>query len=175
MQEFTDGPLTMEETSEEPMEELLAEPPEIPIDKNKAILNYIMKSLRATRPWTRLLSILGFIGTGFTIITGIAMIAGQNFIPVSDKAPPLAFAVMGVFYILASVFYLVPSIWLSRYSSAITAFLKGGDAIQLGNAIAYQKSFWKFVGIMVLVSFAFAIIGIIAAILIPAFLASKGL
>ena len=162
MQRFTDGQSTYEQ------------PPDAPVDKNKAILNYIMNSLRATRPWTLLLSILGFIGTGFTILMGIAMIVGRSFIPVSDKVPPLVFQGMGVFYILASVFYLVPSIFLAKYSSAITAFLKGGDAIHLGKAIAYQKSFWKFVGIMVLVSVAIAIIGIIAAILVPAFLASRG-
>jgi hypothetical protein len=142
------------------------------VDKNKAILNYIMNSLRATKPWTRLLSILGFIGTGFTILIGLGMIVGRNFIPISPKAPPLEF--LGIFYILTSVFYLVPSIWLSKYSSAITSFLKGGDSVQLGNAIACQKSFWKFVGILVLVSIIIAILGIIAAILIPAFLVFRG-
>ena len=142
------------------------------VDKNKATLNYIMNSLRATKPWTRLLSILGFIGTGFTILIGLGIMVGRNFIPISPKAPPLAF--LGIFYILTSVLYLVPSIWLSRYSSAIDSFLKGGDSVQLGNAMAYQKSFWKFVGILVLVSVAIAILGIIAAILIPAFLVFRG-
>lgn len=142
--------------------------PEVSADSNKAVLNYIRNSLRATRPWTRLLSVLGFIGTGLTILAGIVMIAGKDFLPVSEKAPPLVF--MGIFYILASVFYLVPSIWLSKYASAITAFLKAGDAIELGKAIAYQKSFWKFVGILALVSIIIALLGIVAAILIPVLL-----
>jgi len=51
---------------------------------------------------------------------------------------------------------------------------KAGDSVQLGNAIAYQKSFWKFVGILALVSIAFAIVGIISAILIPSFIALRG-
>jgi hypothetical protein len=97
------------------------------VDKNKAILNYIMTSLRATKPWTRLLSILGFIGTGLTILVGIGtgltilvglgLMVGGNLIPMPPEAPPLAY--LGIFYILTSVFYLVPSIWLSKYSSAI--------------------------------------------------------
>jgi hypothetical protein len=150
-------------------------PPEakdVGVDKNKAVLNYIMKSLKATKPWTRLLSILGFIGTGLTVLMGLGIIMGRNFLPVSDKAPPLIF--LGIFYILTSVLYLVPSIWLSKYSSAVASFLKAGDSVQLGNAIAYQKSFWKFVGVLALVSIAFAIVGIIAAILIPSFLALRG-
>lgn len=146
--------------------------PDGSVDRNRAILSYIRKSLKATRPWTRLLSILGFIGTGLTILAGIAMIVGRNFIPVSEKAPPLAF--MGIFYILASVFYLVPSIWLSKYSAAISAFLKTDDAIELGKAIEYQKSFWKFIGILALVSIALAVLGIVAAILIPSLLALRG-
>ena len=150
-------------------------PPETPdagAEKNKAVLNYIMNSLRATRPWTRLLSILGFIGTGLTVLLGLGIILGKDFLPVSPKAPPLIF--LGIFYILTSVLYLIPSIWLSKYSSAIASFLKGGDSVQLGNAMSYQKSFWKFVGVLVLVSIVFAVLGIIAAILIPSFLAFLG-
>ena len=145
--------------------------PDGPVDKNRAILNYIKKSLRATRPWTRLLSVLGFIGTALIILAGIAMFVGKEFIPMSEKAPPLAF--MGIFYIVASVFYLVPSIWLSKYSSAITAFLNAGDALELGKAIAYQKSFWKFVGILALISIAVAVLGIVAAIMIPILLSFR--
>jgi hypothetical protein len=142
------------------------------VDKNRAILNYIMNSLRVTRPWTRFLSILGFIGTGLTVLTGLGIMVGGNFIPISPKAPPLIY--LGIGYILTSFLYLVPSIWLSKYSSAIDSFLKGGDAVQLGKAIAYQKSFWKFVGILVLVSIIIAVLGILAAILIPTFLAFQG-
>ena len=142
------------------------------VDKNKAVLNYIMNSLRATKPWTRLLSILGFIGTGLTILVGLGLMVGGNLIPMPPEAPPLAY--LGIFYILTSVFYLVPSIWLSKYSSAIDSFLKGGDSVQLGNAMAYQKSFWKFVGILMLVFIIIAILGLLAAILIPVYLAFRG-
>ncbi len=142
------------------------------IDRNRAILNYIRKSLRATRPWTRFLSVLGFIGTGLTIVVGIFMLIGKDFIPASETALPLGF--LGILYILTSVFYLIPSIWLAKYSSAISAFLRAGDAIELGRAIAYQKSFWKFVGILALVSILFAALGIMAAILIPTLLTLRG-
>lgn len=135
------------------------------VDRNKAILNYIRKAMRATRPWTRLLSVLGFIATGLTILVGLAMTVGESIIPVSEKSPPLL--IMGILYVLTSVIYLVPSIWLSKYSTAISAFLKTNDSVAMGKAIAYQKSFWKFIGILALVSIALAALGIIAAIFIP--------
>ena len=146
--------------------------PDGSVDRDRAILNYIRKSLRATRPWTRLLSVLGFIGTGLMVLAGLGVIVGETFIPVSEKTPPLVF--MGILYILSSVFYLVPSIWLSKFSTAVSVFLKSGDAIELGKAIAYQKSFWKFIGILTVVSIALIVLGIIAAILIPTLITFRG-
>ncbi|MGD9055675.1 MAG: hypothetical protein PVG40_03310 [Desulfobacterales bacterium] len=146
--------------------------PDGSVDRDRAILNYIRKSLRATWPWTRLLSVLGFIGTGLMILAGLGVIVGESFIPVSEKTPPLVF--MGILYILSSVFYLVPSIWLSKFSTAVSVFLKSGDAIELGKAIAYQKSFWKFIGILAVMSIALIVLGIMAAILIPTLITFRG-
>jgi hypothetical protein len=81
---------------------------------------------------------------------------------------------MGILYILSSVFYLVPSIWLSKFSTAVSVFLKSGDAIELGKAIAYQKSFWKFIGILAVMSIALIVLGIMAAILIPTLITFRG-
>ena len=146
--------------------------PDGSVDRDRAILNYIRKSLRATWPWTRLLSVLGFIGTGLMILAGLGVIVGESFIPVSEKTPPLVF--MGILYILSSVFYLVPSIWLSKFSTAVCVFLKSGDAIELGKAIAYQKSFWKFIGILAVMSITLIVLGIMAAILIPTLITFRG-
>jgi hypothetical protein len=138
---------------------------------DKALLNYINNSLRATRPWAKLLSILGFIFVGITIISGIAMTIGKNFWPVSAKSPFLS--ATGLVNIPLSILYLVPSIWLYKYASAIRRFLEGGGAIELGNALAYQKSFWKFVGIMTLVCLILAVCGILAAVFIPILLSHR--
>jgi hypothetical protein len=86
----------------------------------------------------------------------------------SADAPALMFT--GVINIAISIFYLIPSIWLFKYSSAISRFLGGGGAIELGHALAYQKSFWKFVGIMTLISMIIAILGIAAAVFVPTLL-----
>ena len=135
---------------------------------DRAMLNYIKNSLRATRPWTLLLSILGFLFVGFSILTGLALLFGRSLLPTPADAPPLILT--GIINIAAGIMYLVPSIWLLKYSSSIGKFLRGGGAIELGNALAYQKSFWKFVGILTLISIIIAILGILAAIFIPTLL-----
>jgi hypothetical protein len=69
-----------------------------------------------------------------------------------------------------AIFYLIPSIWLYKYSSAISRFLGGGGATELGNALVYQKSFWKFVGIMIVIAMIVGIFVILAAVFIPSLL-----
>jgi hypothetical protein len=135
---------------------------------DRAMLNYISNALRATRPWTRLLSILGFIFVAISILAGLALLFGRKFLPTSADTPPMMLT--GIINVAASIFYLIPSIWLYKYSSAISRFLGGGGAIELGHALAYQKSFWKFIGILALVSIIIAVLGILAAIFIPTLL-----
>lgn len=137
-------------------------------EADRAILNRINDTLRSTRPWTRFLSILGFIAVAILILSGIAMMLGKNFLPKSTDSPALMLT--GAINVAVSVFYLIPSIWLYKYSSAISRFLDGGGATELGNALVYQKSFWKYVGIMILVSMTVAILGILAAVFIPSLL-----
>jgi len=138
---------------------------------DRAMLNYIRNALRATRPWTRFLSILGFIAAVLMILSGIAMLLGRNFWPMPPDAPALMLT--GTINVALSIFYLIPSVWLYRYSSAISRFLGGGGAIELGNALVYQKSFWKFVGILTLLSILLAVFGILAAIFMPALLSFR--
>jgi hypothetical protein len=46
---------------------------DVNVGSEKAVLNYIQNSLRATRPWTRLLSVLGFIGTALDHLCGFLL------------------------------------------------------------------------------------------------------
>ena len=140
-------------------------------ETDRAILNLINDALRGTRPWTRLLSILGFIVTTILIISGLGMMLGRNFLPNSADTPTLILT--GAINVAVSIFYLIPSIWLFKYSSAITRFLGGGGANELGNALVYQKSFWKYAGIVILISIILGILGVLAAVFIPTLLMLK--
>ena len=138
---------------------------EISRDEDRAILDAITSSLRATKPWTRFLSILGFVGVAVTLLTGIAMILGINVFQTPQNGPPLMFT--GIVDILAAVLYFVPALWLYRSASATKRFLDGGGAIELAKVLAYQKSFWKFLGVTAVVALVIGAVGIAAAILVP--------
>lgn len=128
------------------------------------VTNQMISSLRSTKPWTRFLSVLGFITVAFSIVIGTALMFAKSLFPQSKNAPTF---LMGIMYIIFSVMYLFPSIYLFRYSSSITRFLDTGKETEMESALSYQKSFWKFVGIVSLIAMIIAILSIIAAILIP--------
>lgn len=125
------------------------------------VTEHMINSLRATKPWTLFISILGFAGMAIMILAGLfMMVAGQFFM----HQRPHMMTAMGLLYIIMGVLYLFPMIYLYKYSSAIARFISLKQAFEMESALGYQKSFWKFVGIICLIMIIVAILGIIAAI-----------
>jgi len=138
--------------------------------QNSTVTENMLQSLRETKPWTRFMSVLGFIGVGIMTLVGLVFILGMSFLPQQAGGPPMA--IMGIIYILGSVLYFVPSLYLFKYASAIGR-LRDGSQEALEDALLYQKSFWKFIGILTLVMLVIVLLGIIAAIALPIFLAVR--
>lgn len=128
------------------------------------VTDSMIDSLRATKPWTKFLAILGFIGVIFMLLSAAFFMFIGNTFPQQKTGPP---AFMGFFYILFSVLYLMPALYLYKYSASIGNFLKSNGALELESALSYQKSFWKFVGIVALIGVVLGVLGMAAAIAIP--------
>ena len=124
----------------------------------------MIDSLRSTKPWTKLLSILGFVGTGLMILFGVGFMFFTNAFS-HQKSGSSAFA--GLIYILFAVLYFVPAFYLFKYSSSLGNFLKSNGPADLESALAHQKSFWKFTGIVALIGVVLAALGVAAAFIIP--------
>ena len=58
---------------------------------------------------------------------------------------------MAAVYLSMGLLYIFPGIFLVRYSAKINALLSSPTTAALEAALVAQKSFWKFVGISVLV------------------------
>ncbi|HKT32739.1 MAG TPA: hypothetical protein VJS89_09660 [Gammaproteobacteria bacterium] len=119
----------------------------------------MLDSLRRTRPWVVFLAILGFIFTAFMLLAGIWVFAAFSIIgaiPAQQPlprffGPVLGFGV-GAAEIVAAVFmYLLPCIILFRYGSAIGRMAPGNIQWAVEEALARQKSFWKYLGILMIV------------------------
>ena len=132
-----------------------------------SITEPMLISLHQTKPWVRLLSILGFIFIGFIVIKGIVNMF--VFFKASGETSFILIFVMGVINLLMGIFYFFPTLFLFKFSSSIGRLLNGGGVKEMEETLSNQKSFWKFSGILTLITLGFAILGIFAAIIIPQF------
>lgn len=131
------------------------------------ITSQMISSLRSTRPWTKFLAILGFIGAGLFVVIGLLLMFVKNVFPPANNAPTF---IMGFLYIIFSSFYFFPSFYLFKYSSSVHRFLTTSRENEMESALSYQKSFWRFLGIMTLVMLVIGLLGIVAAAAIPMFI-----
>jgi hypothetical protein len=126
----------------------------------------IVSVLRETRPWVRLFSVLGFIGSAL-ILAGAAL--ALVLLLLSQGALQAAVSLV---YVAMGILFIVPSIHLYRYADRIRFLEISGTPDALASALEAQKSFWRFAGIfttVILVIYALligigAVVGIVAVL-----------
>ncbi len=124
--------------------------PTTPVDQWEALpgseieLQQAAVVLSQTKPWVRLLSVLGFLMFGIMILAfvGIALSA----VPNGAAGPSVLVSVL--FLPFGLIFLLVPALLLWNYASRIAAFLVSQDPQSLATAVGAQKSFWKYSGVV---------------------------
>ena len=120
----------------------------------------MLDSLKATRPWVKFLAILGFILCGLMALAALAFLGGARMMggPMASLGP-----VFGVVYLLLVVLYFFPCLYLFRYAGAIARIPEAG-ASAMEEALAKQKSFWKFIGILTAVILSLELLAIVVMI-----------
>jgi hypothetical protein len=110
-----------------------------------------MKFLSQTKPWVRFMSIIVFISVGFMVLGGLMMFlvgfAGNIFGKAAESYTPVPGGAVTAGLALA-VLYIAPGIFLSRYAAAIKKLEASPDARSLEAAIKYQRSFWRYIGVI---------------------------
>ena len=103
-----------------------------------------IQELIQTRPWVRLMGILGLIGAGFMVLAACGMV----LMGLASDARGTGFAVgFGALYLLFACLYVYPSFKLMAYGRAITTVEETGSAADLADALGHQRAFWRFIGI----------------------------
>lgn len=127
----------------------------------------MLDALRKTKPWVRLLSILGFLFVVLMALLGIVI----AIIGFAQESGPLAgeiSIVLGLFYVVLGVVYFVPALYLFRYASAIGEALQAPvKAAPVENALRQQKSFWKFAGILTAIGIAVYLVAFVVILAVP--------
>lgn len=151
-------------------------PPQASLDHDASsgifLTNAGLESLKKTKGWTRLFSILLFIGGVFTVIAALA--AGAVMLGAGAAARGGLAAGIGASIGITLVYggiamlYLFLAFYLYRFSKHINELLLSGDASSLDAALASQHKFWRLAGVLAVIMLVFFVLGTAAAIVIPA-------
>ncbi|MBK1815348.1 hypothetical protein JIN84_06970 [Luteolibacter yonseiensis] len=147
------------------------------LSSGNAITQGIIEQLARTKPWVRFISVMVFIGAGLMVLLAlVTMLIGipANSNPMFGKG--LGFGFGGIYLLFAGV-YIYPGIKLWKYASRIGDLVRSGSVMDLEGALNEQRSFWKFLGIAMLVILSLYVLIIVAAIVITSFgvMAAKGM
>jgi hypothetical protein len=131
--------------------------------------------LKGASPWLRFLGVLGFIGCGILAVIGIVtLIVMPSLVPeIGEAWSSIAGTSLGSLYIILGVVGFFPARFIYKFGTKIRGFLWSNSEQELELAFKYNKSFWKFSGIVTIVYLAIIpaaiVIGIIAALGSPSF------
>jgi len=106
----------------------------------------VVEHLIRTRPWVKFCSLAGFIASGFLILIGLLTLRRMI-----EQLPPHYLLLLGGFYLILAILFIIPSLWLSRYEKSITRLQISRHIADLEQAIAYQRIFWRHMAIMILI------------------------
>ncbi|HEU0200531.1 MAG TPA: DUF5362 family protein [Burkholderiaceae bacterium] len=135
-----------------------------------AITEEMLAAMRGTKPWVLLIGILLFISAAFLVLGAVAMFAGSAVMGAGAGAPRGMMFGVSALYLVGMVIYIALGVYLVKYSSAIGRLLAGGHTVDLEDALHQQRKFWKLAGILAVIALVFMVIGMVAAIAIPAFM-----
>ena len=113
------------------------------------------------------MSVLMFIGAGFMLLVALVMLVAGGSIAASSKTGALPAGMMSgiaILYALLAGLYIYPALKLWKYASNIGTLLISGTVLDLEAALGQQRSFWKFLGIMVIAIFVLYFVIVIALV-----------
>lgn len=129
-----------------------------------------VNQLVRTRKWVKLCSVIGFIGAAFLLLACVGMLLAGGTVGTSSRSLGNMYGggvMVGValMYGVMAFFYIYPSVRLWQYASSISRLEQSMSSHDLEIALNYQRSFWKYVGIIVTIGIClYALVIIIAMI-----------
>lgn len=146
-----------------------------------AVSTAAVEQLAATKPWVRFISVITFIGAGFMLVAaagmGVMGMVGGTVGSVTRNANNPFTGAMGfglaALYVVLSIVYIFPGIKLWKYANSIAMLIQTGRNEDLVAALNQQRSFWKFVGILLISIMVLYVVAIIAAVAFAAISAAK--
>lgn len=111
----------------------------------------VTKELTATRPWVRFISVVMWIAFAcILVVTSRSIYFASTLVKKDGYIVELQtnLIAISIGYIFAVLLLIYPTLKLSRYASKISRLSESGTFADLSAALAEQRRFWKFCGIL---------------------------
>jgi hypothetical protein len=119
-------------------------------DNQLLINNEIKVHLIESSKWAKFLAIVGFVGLGFLILVALFMLFGFSKIS-KFGSPGFNPGLIGLIYLPIAVLYFFPIYYLLQFSQFMKKGLEAENISSTTLGFRYLKSFFRFMGIFVIV------------------------
>ena len=120
--------------------------------------------------WARFLAIVGMIFLALMVIAGlfVATTISSTMSQFDSPGYPAPASVFGpsiaIFYIIFAVIGFFPLLFLLRFANKTRTALAGNDQEALNTAFQNLKAYLRYVGIIIIISLAFMVLGMLFGI-----------
>ncbi len=122
--------------------------------------------LKEIAGWTYFLSIIGFIFVGLLVLIAVsANSIYNNMAQFSQESPFDVGLFMTAVYVIVSLIYFFPILFLFKFSKRLKSALKSKEDEELASALEILKSHYKFIGVFTIIVLSLYALAIIAGLL----------
>ena len=143
----------------------------------EAVAPSTIAMLAATKPWVRFMSVMMWIGVGLMLLAaaGMGIVSSMGLAKSMPSSPfgGVQFIVLAVIYGVFAFVYIFPALKLWKFANRIGSLGSTRSLVDLDAALNEQRSFWKFVGIMMILMISLYLVAIIGVVAVGATAAMK--
>ena len=121
----------------------------------------ILNNLNVTRKWTMFLSILGFIFLGLLLAVGLATSTFLAAFKAQESALGVPVPVIIAGFAVIIVIYFFSVLFLFRFSKNIRDAVNNHDVNKLNKAFKNLKTFFAYIGIILIIALSVYVIALI--------------
>jgi hypothetical protein len=118
-----------------------------------------ISQMKATAPWMKFLSILGFVVCALLIIFAFAMLFGIGSFT-QRTSTGVGIALFVIYCIMAIIVYF-PNLYLFNTANSIREFCISNESTSLEKALIMQRKYWGYMGVLAIIYIAFLIIALL--------------
>lgn len=131
--------------------------------------------LKSTGSWCMFLAVLGIIGIVFLLFAGIITIVGASKVGTISSydyygtsvhnlsSVTTAMYIVGIVYVVLALVYIYPVKCLMTFNSKVKMAIITNSTPDMTTAFKNIKGYFKFLGMLIIISFALGLLGIIIA------------